>query len=109
MVKRVLNDLINIHSNEQQLRNIIFLIFLVVLLRETIKYATTKKKREQKQERQLQDRIFHLEKLVSTNFNDMNLMELTNKKTELQILKNLRVDGVIIRSTCTYESLGEKL
>ena len=78
---------------------------------EKIKYSSRKKKLKQKEEKILENEISKLENSISADLQNANIEEvnlLEEKKTRLQEIRANTIDGVIIRSRCRYENLGEK-
>ena len=77
---------------------------------ETIKYSSRKKKFKQKEEKILENEISKLENSISANLQNANIEEvnlLEEKKIRLKEIRANTLDGVIIRSHCRYEDLGE--
>ena len=77
---------------------------------ETIKYSSRKKKLKQKEEKILENEISKLENSISADLQNANIEEvnlLDEKKTRLLEIRANTIDGVIIRSRCRYEDLGE--
>ena len=69
------------------------------------------KKRNTKQEKELEEDISQLERYISENLQtvseeDLNLLE--NKKNRLNEIRKHKIEEVMIRSRCRYEDLGEK-
>jgi hypothetical protein len=124
LFKTVLNNLVNLHKinqnvNNDSYENIILDIndqlfletFLVTLRGETIKFSSHKKKMEQLEENKLEKEIITLENNISKNLETVHesiLEELHKKKTDLYTLRKKVIEGVMLRSKCRYENLGEK-
>lgn len=84
---------------------------LLIIRGETIKYSSRKKKEKTELEKQLEKDIFQMEKNITENLNDFNIEDLNNleeKKTRLYELRKNTIEGVMLRSKCRYENLGEK-
>ena len=77
---------------------------------ETIKYSSYKKKQITEQEMTLEREIKQLEEQVQNNLNDISMDEillLNDKKEKLEEIRKIKMDGVMLRSRCRYEDLGE--
>ena len=73
--------------------------------------AQEKRKKKNKQEKQLEEEIAKLERMVSENRNIINIEQidlLEEKKNSLQEIRKNTIEGVMTRSRCRYEDLGEK-
>ena len=84
---------------------------LVMIRGETIKYSSYKKKQITEQEVTLEREIKQLEEQVQNNLNDISMDEillLNDKKEKLEEIRKIKMDGVMLRSRCRYEDLGEK-
>ena len=86
-------------------------MILLAIRGETIKYSSRKKRENTKQEKELEEDILQLERNISENLQtvseeDLNLLE--NKKNRLNEIRKHKIEGVMIRSRCRYEDLGEK-
>ena len=73
--------------------------------------ALEKKRENTKQEKELEEDISQLERNISENLQtvseeDLNLLK--NKKNRLNEIRKHKIEGVMIRSRCRYEDLGEK-
>ena len=76
---------------------------------ETIKYSSRKKKEKTKEEKQLESDILKIEKNISEKSVSQEQIEtLEDKKTRLHELRKNTIEGVMLRSRCRYEDLGEK-
>ena len=76
---------------------------------ETIKYSSRKKKENNKQEKQLEEDILKLEKKIcESSANQEEINALDEKKNRLHDLRKNTIEGVLLRSRCRYEDLGEK-
>ena len=78
---------------------------------ETIKYSSYRKKQITEQEVTLEREIKQLEEQVLNNLNDISMDEillLNDKKEKLEEIRKIKMDGVMLRSRCCYEDLGEK-
>ena len=78
---------------------------------ETIKYSSYKKKMMIEEEKQLEKDIQNIErkitnKLTEISENDINKLE--EKNNALADLRKAKMEGVMLRSRCRYEDLGEK-
>ena len=72
---------------------------------KSISYATNKKRKEREKEECLINKIKDKEK----NINDNNLAELELLKTELQELRDKKMQGITIRSKVKWIAEGEKV
>ena len=76
---------------------------------ETIKYSSRKKKEKTKEEKQLESDILKIEKNISEkSVSQEQIKTLEDKKTRLHELRKNTIEGVMLRSRCRYEDLGEK-
>ena len=78
---------------------------------ETIKYSSRKKKEKIKQEKQLEEEISKLERIISEKLEEVKIEQINSleeKKARLQEIRKSTIEGVMIRSRCRYEDLGEK-
>ena len=86
-------------------------LFLEVLLMEirskTISYATMKKKKMLQQEVQLENDIRCIENKTTKNENDLD--ELKEKNDTLVKIRQLKMEGVLLRSRARWVSDGEKV
>ena len=83
----------------------LFLETLLLRIRgETIKFATTEKRKAEAKEQQLIKDITTLEKSPSVFSTDL----LTDKKEELENLRSVKVKGKIVRSRLQWLQQGEK-
>ena len=77
---------------------------------ETIKYSSFKKKKQAEEEKQLEKEIENIEAKIKNNLNEIteknNILE--EKKNALSELRKVKTEGVMLRSRCRYEELGEK-
>ena len=84
---------------------------LMMIRGETIKYSSFKKKKQTEEEKQLEIEIENIEAKITNNLNeiteeDINILE--EKKNALSELRKIKTEGVMLRSRCRYEELGEK-
>jgi hypothetical protein len=59
----------------------------------------------------LEKEIENLEKQISENHQTIDeqiLIELSNKKSDLENIRKVKLEGVMLRSKCRYEDMGEK-
>ena len=101
------NELENFIINDQLLLETI----LLMIRGETIKYSSYKKKCNNEQEVNLEKEIKQLEEQVQNNLNNTTMEEillLEDKKNKLEEIRKIKIDGVMLRSRCRYEDLGEK-
>ena len=84
---------------------------LVAIRGETIKYSSRKKKESIKQEIQLEEDIKKIEQDISENLGNTKpekFLSFNGKKDQLQEIRKHKLEGVMLRSRCRYEDLGEK-
>ncbi|MEW8548783.1 MAG: reverse transcriptase domain-containing protein, partial [Candidatus Thiodiazotropha sp.] len=84
---------------------------LLLVRGETIKYSSRKKKQNMEKEIQLESEIKELEQNINDNLMNINreiIDSLIEKKNTLAELRQNKIDGVMLRSRCRYEDLGEK-
>ena len=84
---------------------------LLVIRGETIKYSSYKKKVSEEKEVKLEKDIKHLEEKVQTNINEISneeILLLQEKHEALREIRQKKIEGVMLRSRCRYEELGEK-
>ena len=79
-------------------------MLLLKIREKTISYSSFKKKKDGKVEKELVDKI----KQLSDNLNESNLEELEEAKSELQQLRDRKIEGMIIRSRVQWLQHGEK-
>ena len=117
-----MQDTVNLEENNNEneaieedsytINDKLLLEMIVLAIRgETIKYSSRKKKEKNKQEKQLEEEIAKLERMVSENRNIINIEQiilLEEKKNSLQEIRKNTIEGVMSRSRCRYEDLGEK-
>lgn len=103
-------NLLNIKKNELEfmISEDLLLDFILMKARtKTISYASNKKKKENEQERKLEEEIDLLEKILDRNEHDNTLLQ--NKSEELKMLREKRIEGVMIRSKARWVQDGEKV
>lgn len=86
-------------------------MILLAIRGETIKYSSWKKKENAKYEKQLEEQIAKLEHKISENIENVSQEEiivLDEKKCHLHEIRKYKIEGVMLRSRCRYEDLGEK-
>ena len=86
------------------------LLFDVILMKaraKTIKYASEMKKKENELEKKLKAEIESLEKKINRNELENELLQ--NKNEELILLREKRIEGVMIRSKARWVAEGEKV
>ena len=126
-VKTVIDDTINLYkiNNNNNNNNTVpddniqftindqlFLETLLIMIRgETIKYSSIKKKENMQEEIKLEKEILEIEENINNNtlnihINDLNSLE--EKRNSLYEIRNKKMEGVLLRSRCRYEDLGEK-
>ena len=106
------NNFNNNNNVEFTINDQLFLETLLMVIRgETIKYSSRKKKRKYPEELKLEEEITKIEEnininLLDTDANELNILE--DMKTRLQEIRQKKLEGVILRSKCRYEDMGEK-
>ena len=101
----------NIHNTYSINDQLLLEMILLAIRGETIKYSSRKKKENSRQEKQLEDEILNLESKITETLQtvsqeDINL--LNDKKNRLHEIRKSKIEGVMLRSRCRYEDLGEK-
>ena len=83
-------------------------LFLETLLMEirgkTIAYSSFKKKQENRREKELEEKINDIENNLTSNFDELNTL-----KTELETLREKKIQGMAIRSKANWANQGEKV
>ena len=99
-IQNLSDDDIQFTINDQ-----LFLETLLLELRgKCISYASFKKQVKDKTESTLKDKILNLEQ----NYSEGNLAQIDELKSQLQSLRNEKIEGNIIRSRAKWISEGEK-
>lgn len=84
---------------------------LMMIRGETIKYSSYKKKKQIEEEQQLEKEIENIEAKISNKLNQISEEDKKfweEKKNALSELRKIKTEGVMLRSKCRYEDLGEK-
>lgn len=108
-VKRdnISNDDIKFNINDQ-----LFLETLLMIIRgNTIKYSSIKKKKKIEEEKKLEEEINILENKINNDFINTEaetIQVLEQKKVRLVEIRKEKIEGVMLRSKCRYQDLGEK-
>ena len=126
LVKKTIGQVLNTYKTRENLQNknnehketkytindqLLFEMILVAIRGETIKYSSRKKKESIKQEIQLEEDIKKIEHDISENLGNTKpekILSLNGKKDQLQEIRKHKLEGVMLRSRCRYEDLGEK-
>ena len=86
-------------------------LFLDVLLMEirnaVMGYSVKKKKQDNEEEKKLESEITQLETYPNKTEDDMII--LSQKKNDLQILRERKIEGIILRAKARWASQGEKV
>ena len=122
VVKLQIQETINLYSRnkfnnnnnnvEFRINDQLFLeTLLMVIGVETMKYSSRKKKKSIREELNLEEEITKIEENININLlnafaNELNILE--DKKTRLQEIRQKKLEGIILRSKCRYEDMGEK-
>ena len=134
IVKDTINEVLSLHLKETKVANnenennnnnndrdqnkefiindqLLLETILMMIRGETIKYSSFKKKKQIEEEKQLEKEIENIEAKITNNLNeiteeDINILE--EKKNALSELRKVKTEGVMLRSRCRYEELGEK-
>ena len=90
----------------------LFLETLFMMIRgNTTKYSSIRKKNNLKEENTLENDISKLESEINENFANIDVDKLeilSQKKAALIELRKSKIEGVMLRSKCRYQDLGEK-
>ena len=106
-IRNTINETAEINKNANP--NTLWEIIKGSIRNESIKYASYKKKEQNKKETQLIEEINIIKgKLTSENDQENELKRLKEKNQELQILYEIEIKGYIIRSKAEYIEGGEK-
>ena len=101
-------DSIPLESLQLTIPDDVFLDFLLMKLRsKTISYATMKKKKSNQEEQKLQEDLRRLEQRVVKDEDTLNA--INSKKEQLRLMREKRIEGVILRSRSRWISEGEKV
>ena len=84
----------------------VFLMILQEIRGKTISYAACKKKQARQKENELRSEIKKLEDHHTINENDLVLLEA--KKEELRLLRQQKIEGMIVRSKIKWIQEGER-
>ena len=77
----------------------------------TIKYSSIRKKINLKKDNTLENDTSKLEEEINENFANIDVDKLeilSQKKAALIELRKSKIEGVMLRSKCRYQDLGEK-
>ena len=77
----------------------------------TIKYSSIRKKNNLKEENTIENDISKLETEINENFANIDVDKLeilSQKKAALIELRKSKIEGVMLRSKCRYQDLGDK-
>ena len=124
-VKTVIDDTINLYKINNNNNNTVpddniqftindqlFLETLLIMIRgETIKYSSIKKKENMQEEIKLEKEILEIEENINNNTLNIHIYDLNSleeKRNRLYEIRNKKMEGVLLRSRCRYEDLGEK-
>jgi hypothetical protein len=103
-----LNKIDDIPNSEVQFKindQLFFEVLLMEIRGKCISYASYKKKRDSKEEDDLLKKI----QLLENNVSETNVQELERAKSELEVLRKRKVDGIVIRSRVKWINEGEKV
>ena len=103
-------EIVNIKRNASP--NVLWELIKGTIRNETIKYASTKNKIQNKTEKQLTAAIINLENDIEALSDTESLEQITNtlkqKKQELNEIIENKVNGIILRSKCQQVENNEK-
>ena len=99
-IDNIKNEDLHLTINDQ----LFFEVLLMEIRGKTISYSTFKKKEENIREKNLIHDIEILENDITNN----NIDTLESKKSELELLRQTKLDGMLIRSKAQYIEEGEK-
>ena len=91
----------------------LFLETLLMMIRyNTIKYSSIKKRQKNEQQNKIEEEIKELEDKINsysaTVMKSFFLLDLAHKKEQLVEIRKDKIEGVMLRSRCRYQDLGEK-
>ena len=103
----------NDYENDELIINDQLLLetILMMIRGKTIKYGTYRKRKETDEEKQLEKDIINIEANITNRLNEISEDEiniLEEKKNAFSDLRKIKTEGVMLRSSCRYEELGEK-
>ena len=99
-IEGINNDSLQLTINDQ----LFFEVLLMEIRGKTISYSSFKKKKENINENKLLSEIEELQ----NDIRDENIETLELKKSELELLRKTKLDGMIIRSKAQYIEEGER-
>ena len=76
----------------------------------TIKYSSIKKRQKNEQQNKIEEEIKELEDKINSYSADSDeiFLDLVHKKEQLVEIRKDKIEGVMLRSRCRYQDLGEK-
>lgn len=101
-------DTIPLSDIQLSISDDLFLDFLLMKIRtKTISYATIKKRKTNEEESKLEEDLKQLEKKNSKT--DDDIKSIDSKKEQLRVIREKRIEGVILRSRARWVAEGEKV
>ena len=111
-IKTCIQNITDQYTNANREKTIGDQLFFEILKMEirgkTIGYTSAKKKLENIQEKELDKEIDNLHKEYTLNPTTENLNKLTSTQNDLQILREKKVEGIIVRSKARWQLEGER-
>ena len=116
LITETLNDYrdINEPPNTPEFQNysindqLLFELLKTTIRGKTIAYATSKKKLFKEQEKKLDQEIDYFHLKYSENPTEENLNNLTEVQNQLQILRESKIEGIMLRAKAKWNLEGEK-
>ena len=106
------NNNSNYQNKEFIINDQLLLETILMMIRgETIKYSSYREKTAVWRRKTVGRRYKNIEAKITSRLNeitedDLNILE--GKKNALSELRKIKIEGVMLRSMCRYEELGEK-
>ena len=108
LIKSNADDMLADEEIQFSVSDDIFLDFLLMKIRaKTISYATMKKRKTAEEEKSLEYDIIRLERVGYTCEDDLKVIEA--KKQQLKVIREKRMEGVLLRSRARWVAEGEKI
>lgn len=111
----IINELEIENNNENltfSINDQLFLETLLMLIRgNTIKFSAEKKRKTQQEELKLESEVKQLEDELNENLQNISqekIQQMQQTKAKLVNIRQQKIEGVMLRSKCRYQDLGEK-
>ena len=128
IVKNTINEVLSLHFKETNNNNnnnnnidyenkeftindqLLLETILMMIRKETIKYSVYRKRKQTEEEKQLDKDIINIEAKITNRLHEITEDEiniLEEKKNALSDIRKIKTEGVMLRSRCRYEEVGE--